>query len=81
MLNMNCLHIIESSCAIVDLPSPNFSEVAEDEVAHLFASADEDHDDRLSYEEIIDKYDIFVGSEATDYGDHLHNMHHFDDEL
>ncbi|KXJ77891.1 hypothetical protein RP20_CCG006274 [Aedes albopictus] len=60
---------------------PSNDEVAEDEVAHLFASADEDHDDRLSYEEIIDKYDIFVGSEATDYGDHLHNMHHFDDEL
>lgn len=60
---------------------PSNDEVAEDEVAHLFASADEDHDDRLSYEEIIDKYDIFVGSEATDYGDHLHNIHHFDDEL
>lgn len=58
-----------------------FREVAEDEVAHLFASADEDHDERLSYVEILDKYDIFVGSEATDYGDHLHNMHHFDDEL
>ncbi|EAT36886.1 AAEL011076-PA [Aedes aegypti] len=60
---------------------PSNDEVAEDEVAHLFASADEDHDDRLSYEEIIDKYDIFVGSEATDYGDHLHNIHHFEDEL
>lgn len=58
-----------------------FREVAEEEVDHLFASADEDHDERLSYVEIIDKYDIFVGSEATDYGDHLHNIHHFDDEL
>ncbi|XP_058819013.1 reticulocalbin-2 [Topomyia yanbarensis] len=60
---------------------PSNEEVAEDEVAHLFASSDEDHDDRLSYEEIIDKYDVFVGSEATDYGDHLQNIHHFDDEL
>uniref|UniRef100_A0A1Q3FK20 Reticulocalbin-3 n=1 Tax=Culex tarsalis TaxID=7177 RepID=A0A1Q3FK20_CULTA len=60
---------------------PSNDEVAEDEVAHLFVSTDDDHDDRLSYKEIIDKYDIFVGSEATDYGDHLQNIHHFDDEL
>lgn len=60
---------------------PSNDEVADDEVAHLFASTDDDHDDRLSYKEIIDKYDIFVGSEATDYGDHLQNIHHFDDEL
>lgn len=57
------------------------SEVASDEVDHLFVASDDDHDDRLSHQEIIDKYDIFVGSEATDYGDHLHNIHHFDDEL
>lgn len=60
---------------------PSNDEVADDEVAHLFASADDDHDDRLAYKEIIDKYDIFVGSEATDYGDHLQNIHHFEDEL
>ncbi|XP_055638809.1 reticulocalbin-2 [Toxorhynchites rutilus septentrionalis] len=60
---------------------PSNDEVAEDEASHLFASSDEDHDDRLSYQEIIDKYDVFVGSEATDYGDHLHNIHHFEDEL
>lgn len=55
--------------------------MAVDEVDHLFVAADEDHDDRLSYDEIIEKYDIFVGSEATDYGDHLQNIHHFSDEL
>uniref|UniRef100_U5ET68 Reticulocalbin-3 n=1 Tax=Corethrella appendiculata TaxID=1370023 RepID=U5ET68_9DIPT len=60
---------------------PSNEEVAIDEVDHLFASSDEDHDDRLSYPEIIEKYDIFVGSEATDYGDHLQNIHHFNDEL
>lgn len=57
------------------------SEVATDEVDHLFAAADEDHDDRLSYDEIVDNYDIFVGSEATDYGDHLQNIDQFRDEL
>lgn len=56
-------------------------QVAEEEVDHLFASSDGDHDDRLTYQEIIDNYDTFVGSEATDYGDHLQNIEHFNDEL
>lgn len=60
---------------------PSNDDVATEEVDHLFAASDDDHDDRLSYLEIIEKYDIFVGSEATDYGDHLQNIHHFDDEL
>lgn len=52
-----------------------------EEVDHLFASTDDDHDDRLSYDEIITNYEIFVGSEATDYGDHLQNIDNFRDEL
>lgn len=55
--------------------------MATDEVDHLFAAADEDHDDRLSYDEIVNNHDIFVGSEATDYGDHLQNIDKFRDEL
>ena len=35
----------------------------------------------LSFEEIITHHDVFVGSEATDYGEHLHNLHKFGDEL
>lgn len=58
---------------------PSNDEVAGDEVNHLFASADDDHDDRLSHHEIIEKYDIFVGSEATDYGDHLQNLDEHDE--
>jgi reticulocalbin-2 len=60
---------------------PSNEEVASEEVSHLFAASDDNHDDRLSYDEIIDKYDIFVGSEATDYGDHLQNIDEFHDEL
>lgn len=56
-------------------------DVAVEEVDHLFASTDDDHDDRLSYDEIITNYEIFVGSEATDYGDHLQNIDNFRDEL
>lgn len=48
---------------------------------HLFAAADDDNDDLLSFLEILDHHDVFVGSEATDYGDHLHNLDRFDDEL
>lgn len=48
---------------------------------HLFAAADDDHDNRLSYEEILEHHDTFVGSEATDYGDHLQDIQRFQDEL
>ncbi|XP_059617293.1 reticulocalbin-2 [Phlebotomus argentipes] len=60
---------------------PSNEDVASDEVDHLFASSDDDHDDRLSHEEIITNYETFVGSEATDYGDQLQNIQHFSDEL
>ncbi|KAH9636170.1 hypothetical protein HF086_007122 [Spodoptera exigua] len=55
-------------------------EIADEEVDHLFASADDDHDDLLSFEEILQHHDVFVGSEATDYGSDLMGEH-FDDEL
>lgn len=57
------------------------SEVATEEVDHLFVAADEDHDNRLSYKEIIDQSETFVGSEATDYGEHLNELGHVGDEL
>ncbi|XP_045761406.1 reticulocalbin-2 isoform X1 [Maniola jurtina] len=57
---------------------PDNSEIAEEEVDHLFASADDDHDDFLSYDEVLRHHDVFVGSEATDYG---HDIDRFDDEL
>ncbi|XP_063242709.1 reticulocalbin-2 [Bacillus rossius redtenbacheri] len=60
---------------------PSNDEVASEEVSHLFASSDGDHDDLLSYGEVLEHHEVFVGSEATDYGDHLHNIHTFQDEL
>lgn len=60
---------------------PSNDEIAQEEVDHLFAHSDDNQDDILSFEEILEHHDTFVGSEATDYGDHLHNIHHFDDEL
>lgn len=52
-----------------------------DEVHHLFAATDSDHDDHLSYDEIVDNHELWVGSEATDYGDHLQDIMELRDEL
>lgn len=41
------------------------------EARHLIHEADKDHDGKLTRDEIIDKYDVFVGSQATDYGEAL----------
>ncbi|KAK4324361.1 hypothetical protein Pmani_004988 [Petrolisthes manimaculis] len=60
---------------------PTNEDIAEDEVDHLFGAADDDGDGQLSFLEVLDHHDVFVGSEATDYGDHLHNLDRFDDEL
>ncbi|KAJ8983431.1 hypothetical protein NQ317_005896 [Molorchus minor] len=60
---------------------PSNEEIAEEEVNHLFAESDDNVDDLLSFQEVLDHHHTFVGSEVTDYGDHLHNIHHFDDEL
>ncbi|XP_064121708.1 reticulocalbin-2-like isoform X2 [Macrobrachium nipponense] len=60
---------------------PSNEDIAEDEVDHLFAAADDDADGVLSFLEVLDHHDVFVGSEATDYGDHLHNLDRFEDEL
>lgn len=59
----------------------SFREIATEEVDHLFGASDDDHDNRLSYSEILEHHDTFVGSEATDYGDHLQDIDRFQDEL
>nr|AEE62590.1 unknown [Dendroctonus ponderosae] len=60
---------------------PQNEKIAEEETTHLFAQCDDNHDDLLSFDEILDHHEIFVGSEATNYGEHLHNIHEFTDEL
>lgn len=42
-----------------------------EETEHLFNQADVNQDNFLSKQEVLDKYDVFVGSQATDYGDFL----------
>jgi hypothetical protein len=42
---------------------------AEAEARHLVFEADADADERLSKAEVLAKYDLFVGSQATDFGE------------
>ncbi|XP_016959896.1 calumenin-B [Drosophila biarmipes] len=51
--------------------SPNDFDHSEAEAKHLLFEADVDHDEKLTKEEILDKYDVFVGSQATDFGEAL----------
>lgn len=44
---------------------------AEAEARHLIYEADGDADQQLTKDEILNKYDLFVGSQATDFGEAL----------
>ncbi|CAG9857216.1 unnamed protein product [Phyllotreta striolata] len=44
---------------------------AEAEARHLIYEADSDADERLAKDEVLGKYDLFVGSQATDFGEAL----------
>lgn len=47
---------------------PHDFDHAEAESKHLIYEADADSDEKLTKEEILSKYDVFVGSQATDFG-------------
>lgn len=48
---------------------PSEYDHAEGEARHLIESCDTDNDGQLSYDEILKHHDVFVGSQATDWGD------------
>ncbi|KAF6735009.1 Calumenin-B [Oryzias melastigma] len=50
---------------------PSDYDHAEAEAKHLVYESDVDKDGRLTKAEIVDKYDLFVGSQATDFGEAL----------
>jgi len=54
--------------------TPTGFDHAEAEANHLVHLVDDDKDGKLSKDEILTHYEIFVGSQATDYGDQL-NKH------
>ncbi|XP_069001559.1 calumenin-A [Embiotoca jacksoni] len=50
---------------------PSDYDHAEAEAKHLLHESDSNKDGRLSRKEILDKYDVFVGSQVTDFGEAL----------
>ncbi|XP_053546394.1 reticulocalbin-2 [Bombina bombina] len=60
---------------------PNNEGVSLDEANHLIEEIDKDGDGRLSESEILKSRDIFLTSEATDYGRQLLDEHFYHDEL
>ena len=39
------------------------------EAKHLISESDLNKDGKISKEEMVEKYDLFVGSQATDFGE------------
>ncbi|KAM3922317.1 reticulocalbin-2 isoform 2-T2 [Leptodactylus fuscus] len=60
---------------------PNNVGVSQEEANHLIESIDYDGDGKLSEAEILQNRDIFLTSEATDYGRQLQDEHFYHDEL
>ncbi|XP_014356875.2 calumenin-B [Papilio machaon] len=56
---------------VKDWIAPPEFDHAEAEARHLVFEADGDADEKLTKAEILDKYDLFVGSQATDFGEAL----------
>ncbi|KAL7071023.1 hypothetical protein ACQ4LE_009976 [Meloidogyne hapla] len=55
---------------------PDLRQTAKQEADHLIESADDDKDGKLSIDEVVKAYKIFVGSEVTNYGEHLLSVSH-----
>ncbi|XP_053213339.1 reticulocalbin-2-like [Panonychus citri] len=53
---------------------PDNRETAISEAEHLLSTCDDNSDGKLSIDEIVNHHDVFVGSEATSFGDHLHKI-------
>uniref|UniRef100_A0A0N5A799 Reticulocalbin-3 n=1 Tax=Parastrongyloides trichosuri TaxID=131310 RepID=A0A0N5A799_PARTI len=55
---------------------PDIKDTARQEAQHLIENADKNKDMQLSYDEIVAAHKTFVGSEATNYGEILKEIHH-----
>lgn len=60
---------------------PNNWDTATIEAEHLIEKSDDNKDGKLSVKEILDHHSVFVGSEVTDFGNHLQAPHKYYDEL
>jgi len=66
-----------SSDEIVQWLDPDNTEEANEEAEHLMEECDSNNDSRLSISEIVNNHEIWVESDATDYGRHLLNHDEF----
>ncbi|XP_023585639.1 reticulocalbin-2, partial [Trichechus manatus latirostris] len=60
---------------------PNNEGIAQEEALHLIDEMDLNGDRKLSEAEILENQDLFLTSEATDYGRQLHDEYFYHDEL
>ncbi|XP_060709869.1 reticulocalbin-2 [Hemiscyllium ocellatum] len=60
---------------------PNNQDIAHDEADHLVKEIDTNGDEKLTEAEILVSQDLFLNSEATDYGSQLHDEKFYHDEL
>ncbi|EFB16257.1 hypothetical protein PANDA_018794, partial [Ailuropoda melanoleuca] len=60
---------------------PNNQGIAQEEALHLIDEMDLNSDRKLSEAEIMENQDLFLTSEATDYGRQLHDEYFYHDEL
>ncbi|XP_059570739.1 reticulocalbin-2 [Alligator mississippiensis] len=60
---------------------PNNQGIAEEEALHLIEEMDLNDDKKLSEAEILENQDLFLTSEATDYGRQLHDERFYHEEL
>ncbi|XP_066492075.1 reticulocalbin-2 [Tiliqua scincoides] len=60
---------------------PNNEGIAQEEAVHLIEEMDSDGNKKLSEAEILENQDLFLNSEATDYGRQLHDESFYHEEL
>ncbi|XP_072138882.1 reticulocalbin-2 [Mobula birostris] len=60
---------------------PNNQDIAQDEAEHLIKEMDTNGDKKLTEGEILANQELFLNSEATDYGSQLHDKKFYHDEL
>lgn len=54
---------------------PDRKYMADEEAEHLISESDLNRDKKLTYDEILERHDLWVGSAATDYGQELKPDH------
>jgi Ca2+-binding EF-hand superfamily protein len=60
---------------------PDHADIAQEDTYKLFQASDDNGDKQLTVDEILHHQDLWLGSSATGYGQHLGHQHHDEGEL